>query len=155
VKLNEQRQFAARYGLKVKCLERLGPWVNGNDFRVDYYHPITCKKTGMYRVRKSAIEGQGKYRQPADTLPEAYYCPLLDWKPVLTALGSDKKPPLLITEGELKSCQSLCGRIRLYRTGWCLELPEREERNGVDTDAGALRVDGRSDIHRLRQRCGN
>lgn len=104
---------AKKYGLRLEEMDKLVAW-KGDDFHIIYYDPITKKKTGMYRVRHTGREGSGRYTQPADMLPEAYYCTLLtNWKAVL----GDASKRIVITEGEMKAAKACAEGITCIGLG--------------------------------------
>jgi hypothetical protein len=95
-------KIAKKYGQKLAEWNKLVKW-DSDDFRVVYIHPITGKPTGMYRKRHTKREGNGKYTQPAGTIPEAYFPPVgISWKLVL----DDTERTIFVTEGELKAAKA-------------------------------------------------
>jgi uncharacterized protein DUF5906/uncharacterized protein DUF3854 len=81
------------------------------------YFGVDGRRTGFRRYRyledtRSSMERQteakpARYVQPPDTLPEAYFPPLVDWR----RIAEDPSVPLVVTEGELKAaCCTKAGR---------------------------------------------
>jgi hypothetical protein len=118
---SEKSKFAKKYGLNLSQLERLGEWV-GDDFRIDYYDPETREKTGMYRRRRANRDGHGKYTQPAGTIPEAYFCPLVDWTTVLKETAT----LLLITEGEFNAAKACAEGVPCIGLGGVFNFASRK-----------------------------